>query len=297
MKSDGRRLVLSVIRNRSSRNLAAQQLLKQAEFERAMSDLSGRLINLPPELVDGEITKGLETLGDALGGDRATVGLIEHQSGDILINHAWARPGIQPFPKRLLSGVLPWLTRRILAGEITVISAPEALPEEAHAEREHMKSTGAKSSLIVPLRVGGTLAGGLAYSSFRESQQWNSVKISRLQAMADLFANALARKQADENLHSAYAEIERLKEQLEQENTYLRQEIKLEYSHKVVVGDSAAIRGVLKKAEQVAATDSTVLVLGETGTGKELVARTIHEMSGRSKRTMVKTNCAALPAH
>jgi len=275
VKSDGRRLVLSVIRNKSSRNLAAQQLLKQAEFERALSELSGRLINLPPELVDGEITKGLETLGDALG---------------------WARPGIQPFPKRLLSGVLPWLTRRILAGEITVISAPEALPEEAHAEREHMKSTGAKSSLIVPLRVGGTLAGALAYSSFRDPQQWNSVKISRLQAMADLFANALARKQADENLHSAYAEIERLKEQLEQENTYLRQEIKLEYSHKVVVGDSAAIRGVLKKAEQVAGTDSTVLVLGETGTGKELIARTIHEMSGRSKRTMVKTNCAALPA-
>jgi len=296
VKSEGRTLVVSVIRNNSSRNLAAQQLLKQAEFERAMSELSGRLINLPPELVDGEITKGLETLGDALGGDRATVGLIEPHSGDILIKHAWARPGIKPFPQRLLSGVLPWLTRRILDGEITVIGAPEELPEEAQAEREHMKSTGAKSSLIVPLRVGGTLTGGLAYSSFREPQQWNSVTISRLQAMADLFANALARKQADENLHSAYVEIERLKEQLEQENTYLRQEIKLEYSHKVVVGDSAAIRGVLKKAEQVARTDSTVLVLGETGTGKELIARTIHEMSGRSKRTMVKTNFAALPA-
>ena len=62
------------------------------------------------------------------------------------------------------------------------------------------------------------------------------------------------------------------------------------------MGNSAAIRSVLKKAEQVAGTDSAVLILGETGTGKELIARTIHEMSRRSKRSMVKTNCAALPA-
>ena len=222
--------------------------------------------------------------------------MIEASSGDILITHAWARPGIQPFPRRMLSGVLPWLTQRILSGEMTVINSPDELPAEAHVERDHMYATGAKSSLILSLRVSGSVVGALAFSSFRERQQWNAAKISRFQALADVFANALTRKLADENLHSAYAEIQRLKEQLEQENTYLRHEMKLEFSHKFVVGDSPAIRSVLKKAEQVACTDSTVLVVGETGTGKELIARTIHEMSVRNKRTLVKTNCAALPA-
>ena len=131
--------------------------------------------------------------------------------------------------------------------------------------------------------------------SFRERRPWDAVTVSRFRAAADVFANAIAGKQADEMLHRAYDEIQFLKEQLEVENSYLRQEIKLEHSHTGVVGNSAAIRGVLKKAEQVAGTDSTVLILGETGTGKELIARTIHEMSQRSRRSMVKTNCARAP--
>jgi transcriptional regulator with GAF, ATPase, and Fis domain len=87
-----------------------------------------------------------------------------------------------------------------------------------------------------------------------------------------------------------------LNERLEQENVYLREEIKLEHSHIAIIGQSPAIRGVLKKVEQVAATDSAVLLLGETGTGKELMARTIHELSRRNDRPMVKVNCAAMPA-
>lgn len=87
-----------------------------------------------------------------------------------------------------------------------------------------------------------------------------------------------------------------LNRRLERENICLREEIKLEHNHSTVIGHSPAIRAVLRGAEQVAATDSTVLILGETGTGKELIAQTIHELSGRSTRPMVKINCAALPA-
>jgi formate hydrogenlyase transcriptional activator len=296
VECDERRLIFGVIRGRSERNLAAQQLQNQAEFESAMSALSATFINLPPDRVDGEITHGLKSLGAALGGDRSSVGLIEPGTGDILITHAWAGAGFPEFPKRMLHTVLPWLSARIKSGESLVAYTPEDLPVEAHLERDYMESQGIKSTLVVPLRVGGQVVGALSCTSFRERQQWNAVKIARFQAMADVFANALTRKQADERLQSAYAEIQRLKEHLEQENTYLRQEIKLEYSHKFVVGKSAAIRAVLKKAEQVARTDSTVLVLGETGTGKELIARTIHEMSGRKQRALIKTNCAALPA-
>jgi transcriptional regulator with GAF, ATPase, and Fis domain len=83
---------------------------------------------------------------------------------------------------------------------------------------------------------------------------------------------------------------------LEQENIYLQEEITDERSHHEVIGRSDAIRQVLVKVEQVAGTDSNVLLLGETGTGKELIARAIHRSSQRSNRLMVKVNCAALPA-
>ena len=153
----------SVIRDRSKRTLVTQQLESEAEFGRAISVLSTKFINLPANRVDGEITDGLKTLGEAMDGDRATVGLIEPESGDLLITHAWARAGLEAFPKRLLSGMLPWLFQRLKEGETIAIGAPEDLPPEAHVEREYMLSQGHKSSLVVPLKVGGKCRGGICF--------------------------------------------------------------------------------------------------------------------------------------
>ena len=97
-------------------------------------------------------------------------------------------------------------------------------------------------------------------------------------------------------LLEANEQIREMKERLERENICLKQEIKPEANHFEIVGQSQAILRVLLNAEKVAATDSTVLLLGETGSGKELVARTIHRNSKRKARLMVNVNCAALPA-
>ncbi len=103
-------------------------------------------------------------------------------------------------------------------------------------------------------------------------------------------------KQAGESLREALTEIKRLKEQLQEENLYLQEEISLIYTHKDIVGNSEAIKAVLHQIEQVAGTDSTVLIQGETGTGKELIAHSIHNISSRKGRLMIKVNCAALPS-
>ena len=104
------------------------------------------------------------------------------------------------------------------------------------------------------------------------------------------------RKLAQESLEAAYAEIAKLKDQLEKENQYLQNEIKHLLDFEEIVGRSEAIRITLHKVGLVAGTEATVLLLGETGTGKELLARAIHEHSPRGGRPLVKVNCAALPA-
>jgi formate hydrogenlyase transcriptional activator len=103
-------------------------------------------------------------------------------------------------------------------------------------------------------------------------------------------------KQAELQLKEAFIEIQRLKDRLEVENTYLQEEIQGLNGFHETVGQSGAIRSVLQQVEWVAVTNASVLVLGETGTGKELIARTIHRLSSRSHRPMVKVNCATLPA-
>ena len=104
------------------------------------------------------------------------------------------------------------------------------------------------------------------------------------------------RKRAEEELRAAFAEIRELRDRFEAENVYLREDLGLEQGPEGIVGESDALHYVLSRARQVGATSSTVLLLGETGVGKELVARAIHNLSPRRERTLVRVNCAALPA-
>ena len=106
----------------------------------------------------------------------------------------------------------------------------------------------------------------------------------------------LERMRAEAGLRVAFAEIEKLKNRLYAENVYLQEEIRGENNFDEIVGDSPALRAVLQQIERVAPTDATVLILGETGTGKELVARALHHRSARSDRPLVKVNCGAISA-
>jgi formate hydrogenlyase transcriptional activator len=104
------------------------------------------------------------------------------------------------------------------------------------------------------------------------------------------------RKQAEKALEQALAEVEALKNRLQAENKYLQDEIRREHNFEEIVGSSPSLLELLRKVERVAQTDSTVMLYGETGTGKELIARALHNSSRRKDRPLVKVNCGAIPS-
>ena len=135
---------------------------------------------------------------------------------------------------------------------------------------------------------------GMISTHWREPHEASEHELQLLDVVARQAADLLERTRAEESLRDALAEVRLLKDRLQEENVYLREEAKLERHFGEFVGRSDAIKHVLHKIAQVAPTDSTVLVTGETGTGKELVARAIHSESPRRERPLIKVNCAAL---
>jgi formate hydrogenlyase transcriptional activator len=147
---------------------------------------------------------------------------------------------------------------------------------------------GIYSHSVVPLIIRGKSIGTL-YVGSRTRNQYSEHDLEFLQEVANQVALAV------ENMQS-YQEIAALKARLEKENVYLQEEIRTEHNFEEIVGNSPALLAVLHKVEQVAPTDSTVLISGETGTGKELIARAIHNRSARKDRPLVKVNCSAISA-
>jgi formate hydrogenlyase transcriptional activator len=147
---------------------------------------------------------------------------------------------------------------------------------------------GLRSAVTVPLNVRGKILGSINVAS-RVPGRYDHDMATLLAAIGEQVALAI------ENL-LAYEEIATLKARLEEENLYLQEEVRTEVAFGDVVGESPSILAVLANVRKVAKTDSTVLVTGETGTGKELVVRAIHALSRREAKLLVKVNCAALPA-
>lgn len=142
---------------------------------------------------------------------------------------------------------------------------------------------------LLPLMSGDTMLGVLKLAQCEE-KVFTTTNLNLLRQIAERVAIAV-----DNAL--AYQEIHRLKERLVDENLALTEQLNnVDSEFGEIIGRSEAMYSVLKQVEMVAQSDSTVLILGETGTGKELIARAIHNLSGRNNRRMVKMNCAAMPA-
>ncbi len=123
-------------------------------------------------------------------------------------------------------------------------------------------------------------------------------RINKIEEKKQLLEVQIKEKtEAAQKIQDALSEVEILKNQLQAENIYLQDEIKLTHNFENIISTSEELKKILYKVEQVASTDTTVLVLGESGTGKELVARAVHSLSSRKNKPLIKINCATLPAN
>ncbi|MCB1754129.1 MAG: sigma 54-interacting transcriptional regulator [Gammaproteobacteria bacterium] len=111
-----------------------------------------------------------------------------------------------------------------------------------------------------------------------------------------LFRDVTQKKADRKRLEAALAEVESLKNRLEMENAYLQEELSSGFNHHQIIGKSPAVRHIVQQIQLVGPTEATVLISGESGTGKELIARAIHDVSARSSRSLIRVNCAAIPA-
>jgi PAS domain S-box-containing protein len=395
-----------------------RDLAERLEFETLMAEISSRFVNVPPDRVDQEIEDAQRCICECIGIDHSSVWQANaNDPGQVLLTHLYRDPDLAVPPERTMGADLfPWALGVLLSKRICCVPTMTNLPAEAVRDRESYLYYGIKSTLGFPLSTGGgSVFGVLSFDATRNERDWSESLQSRLQLIAQVFANALARKHADETLResekrlslaadSANAglwtlepesgkiwgtektfqllglpwnkdfligeflslvhsddraaveqairealdsgdktsveyrivhpdgsvhwlathgqsqsganvradclmgvtieiteskrveeELKKLKDQLQRDNVYLQQEVKVARGHHKVMGQSPALLRVLDQARQVAGTNSTVLLIGETGTGKELMASMIHEFSSRSSRPMVRVSCAAIP--
>ncbi|HTF24626.1 MAG TPA: sigma 54-interacting transcriptional regulator [Candidatus Limnocylindria bacterium] len=294
VRKDGSRFwaqaILTAIRDTSGKGtsfmMVTCDLTERREAENALIlGLSNALLsNLDGHQLLSAISEGIQRLVPC---DLATLGLYDSEINQIRVQHLDASLG-----------------EDLLAGELLVPiegSAPGAVFNSRQplvmnlldTEGSYSKATrqfvdaGIKSLCCVPLVGRERFLGTLALGSKREAA-FSHRDLRMLTQFANHVAIAL-----DNSL--AFRQITILRERLAHEKRYLEEELLTEYPFKDIIGESSELKRALKQVETVAATDATVLLLGETGTGKDLFARAIHQLSSRRERTFVKLNCAAIP--
>jgi len=266
--------------------LTRQALLRERDRMRVLFEITNALVSKLP--LDELFSAISEQLNRVVEHDFAVVTLLDKATGEIHLSGLHLPGGIEFEPDET-SGRPEGLP----AGEALATGKPvvtvgldyERFPSPLYRKYADL---GLRSSCSIPLTSANGISGALdlarkSAEPFTEDEVDLLVQVARQIAIAT--ENSLA-----------YRELSEIKDKLATEKLYLEDEIRFDQNVESMIGEGPAFQAVLRGIQVVAPTDATVLIQGETGTGKELVARAIHDLSGRSKRSFIKVNCAAIPA-
>ena len=231
-------------------------------------DVSARFMAVPSDRLDPEIRATLDDIGARFALDRCSLFRFGAPDGGIAMVSS-AAEGLPPLEDRVAIERLPWTLGEVQAGRVVSFSSATLIPDTDAAA---YGALGTRSALVIPLAVDAHVVGAVAFETVKEERTWPAPLVHRLTVMAGVLARVEARGRREDALRRAIIEVERLKDEVHGENISLRREMRHRTASTAVVGKSAALCQVLDQVHQVAATESTVLLLGETGVGKELLA-------------------------
>ncbi|MCP4302210.1 MAG: GAF domain-containing protein [Gammaproteobacteria bacterium] len=270
-------------------------LAHRRQFQALVASISSRLVMAPDDEADAIIETCMKDVCNFANADGSTMFWLHADNDSDAIAYIWG-PEDNPFGDISMQQ-LPKFGARLRALQSVRIDDVTNLPEEFRTDKATLEKWGIKSVVVLPMVVGGEAVGGMTCGRLKQQRDWTDQEVEDLKVFAELFANFVLRLKSRRALDKALRQLQQATDRLEAENVYLRQEIELTHGFDEIIGRSDAVLRSLQLVEQVAPTRTPVLIVGETGTGKELVARAIHELSDRCARPLVKVNCAALPAN
>ena len=249
------------------------------QFAMSLSTLLRRIEPDAPDTASEQLETALETIGTAFGADECT--LVTYDTyGETAVAGSWAASPHEPCTSDDLSD-MPWLLQRVVRGAVVAIGTESDYPEAAAADRAHAARTGSVARLAVPVALGSSVCAAMMLGSRRQHPEWNDASAGRLRLAAEIVASGMDRLRHRDD-PPPFAAVRRSK-------------LVHPGGNGGIIGSSPAIKMALERLDQVAPLDITVLLCGETGTGKELFARAVHERSRRRHKPFIRVNCSALP--
>ena len=264
-------------------------------FQRLVADIALRFAGAEGTALDDLISKSLRQIAETLQLDRAV--LWRRNAGEpvAVATHYWTTHHDRTQPSGLPLASIPHVVAQLEAGTCVCFARLDDIPDPV--DRETFEARGARSVAIVPLSTLGEpdVLQALAFDSTAVEQEWAPAIMERLRLVAGVISQALARRTSEVSLSVAVSEIHRLRDRLAEQPSDLRRESRTSKSSRLIVGESPQVKRALAQVEQVSSTPATVLLRGETGSGKEVFAQAIHDLSPRHQRSMVTVSCAAIP--
>jgi len=261
--------------------------------QQVVAELAADWSTIAADSIDDAIVEGLQRLATTLEVDHAIVWWRPSDAHDEFLSLRWNTDAVAPIPDLLDVATTEFVTTALTAGRPACFARLEDLRD---CDRSELARVGVWSLAVVPMAMTSKTTGALAVGSSAGKQTWSPGLLHQLRVVAALASNLLSRQSAAATLESAQAEIRQLRGRLSEERSSYRPSSRTVRLSRPIVSEGEAIKRALVQVEQVAPTPATVLLLGETGVGKEVFAQAIHDMSPRHHRPIIRVSCAAIPS-